>query len=114
MKAYKLVRLLKDGSISPLFINKSQRLEEGVWYEAEFHPTKGFSPRGGWHCCYKPVAPHLNMTLKTGEKRIWVEVEAEGVTGYDRPESQGGAWVLASCMKIIKRRPDITNTKGEQ
>ena len=114
MKSYKLFRLLKDGSITPLFINKTQRLEEDIWYEAEFHPTKGFSSSrgGGWHCCTQPVAPHLNMTLKTGEKRIWVEVDVEDYKKYDRPESQGSAWILAQRMKIIKRRPDIKDTKG--
>ena len=115
MKAYKLFRLLKDGSISPLFINKTQRLKEGVWYQAEFHPTKGFSSQygGGWHCTFKPCAPHLSMNLKSGEERVWCEVDIEDYKTYDRPESQGGSWVLAQRMKILKRRPDITSTKGE-
>ncbi len=114
MKAYKLFRLLSDNSIAPLFINKKQRLEEGVWYQAENHPTKGFALRAGWHCCYKPIAPHLSMNLKSsGEKRIWVEVDVEGVTKYDRPESQGSSWLLAERMKVIKRLPEITNTTGE-
>lgn len=78
MKAYKLFRLLKDGSISPLFINKKQRLEVGITYQSECYPTKGFMVRQGWHCCITPLAPHLNMTLKTGEKRIWAEVDVEG------------------------------------
>ncbi|MCP4321335.1 MAG: hypothetical protein GY787_05700 [Alteromonadales bacterium] len=113
MKAYKLFRLLKDNSIAPLFINKKQRLEEGVWYQAENHPTKGFAPRAGWHCCYNPIAPHLSMELKSGEKRVWVEVDVEEVTKVDRPASQGGAWVLAERMKVVKRLPEITNTKGD-
>lgn len=116
MRAFKLFRLLKDGSIAPLFINKKQRLEEGVWYQAENHPTKGFAVRAGWHCCLKPVAPHLSMELKSGEKRIWVEVEVEGCETYERPEVQGGAWILANRMKVIRRRPDINTTtpnKGE-
>ena len=111
MRAFKLFRLLKDGSISPLFINKKQRLEEGVWYDAENHPTKGFAPRAGWHCCGRPVAPHLSMDLKSGEKRIWVEVEVEDFTTYARPSIQGGAWILANRMKVIRRRPDIYTTK---
>lgn len=48
MKAYKLVRKLKDGSLSPLFINKKSRIPVGVWLDAEEHPTKGFAVRKGW------------------------------------------------------------------
>lgn len=113
MKAYKLFRLLKNGDITPLFINKTQRLDLGVTYKAEDHPTKGFAHRMGWHCCFQPIAPHLTMTLKTGEKRVWAMVEVSDTITYDRPESQGGAWVLANEMTIIKLLPDITDTKGE-
>lgn len=42
MIAYKLFRELKDGSISPLFINKKLRLKLNEWLTAESHPTKGF------------------------------------------------------------------------
>lgn len=88
------------------------RLEEGVTYQAEDHPTKGFAHRKGFHCCFKPIAPHLSMEPKNGCKRIWCEVEIEGCTTYDRPESQGGAWVLAETLTVIKRLPEIDNTKG--
>jgi len=37
-----------------------------------------------------------------GEKRIWVKVEIEDYSEYDRPESQGGKWILANKMKILK------------
>jgi hypothetical protein len=111
MKAYKLFRLLKNGDITPLFINKKERLIIGKTYQAEDHPTKGFAHRPGWHCCFKPVAPHLNMVLKTGERRVWAEVEVENTTVYNRPESQGGSWVLADKMTIIKLLPEITGTK---
>ena len=90
MKAYKLVRLLKSGEMTPLFINKSLRFEVGNTYEAEYHPTKGFSPRCGLHLCTKPVAPHLSMHLKSGEKRVWIDCEVDDYEMYDRPESQGG------------------------
>ena len=42
------------------------------------------------------------MELKTGEKRVWVECEVEDWESYDRPESQGGAWILAQKMKLVK------------
>ena len=32
----------------------------------------------------------------------WVECEVEDWESYDRPESQGGAWILAQRMKIVK------------
>ena len=32
---------------------------------------------------------------------VEVEVDENGVELYNRPESQGGTWVLASKMKII-------------
>lgn len=97
MKAYKLVRQMKDGSLSPLFINKTSRLPIGEWMQAEDHPTKGFAHRPGWHCCFKPIAPHLSE-----KDRVWVEVEVLDYAVYNRPESQGGSWVLAQRMKVTR------------
>lgn len=102
MKAYKLLRVLSDGSVHPLFINKSVPTPVGVWLPAECHPTKGFAVRQGWHCCFKPVAPHLKENLSSGERRVWCEVEVKDWASYDRPESQGGAWILAQAMRIVK------------
>ena len=107
MIAYKLVRKLKNGELSPLFINKKSRLVINKLYAAESHPTKGFKYRKGWHCCLKPLAPHLTI-----KDRVWVEVEIEerSSTYYSRPESQGGKWVLAEYM-IIKR--ELTDSEVE-
>jgi len=102
MNAYKLIRKMKDGSYSPLFINKKSRIPVGEWLEAGYHPTNGFAGRQGWHCTLKPIAPHLKENPKHGMKRVWVEVEVEDTVLYDRPESQGGTWVLAQWMKIIR------------
>lgn len=96
MKAYKLMRLRKDGTLGPLFINSRQVVPVGEWLPAEQHETKGFAYRPGWHCCFKPVAPHLSE-----KGRVWVEVEVEGCTTYARPESQGGAWVLAERLRVV-------------
>lgn len=95
--AYKLVRKLNNDELSPLFINKKFRFPVGIWLDAESHPTNGFQYRKGWHCTLKPNAPHLST-----KNRIWVEVEIEDFEYYNRPESQGGTWVLAQKMKIIK------------
>jgi len=96
MKAYKLVRKMKDGSIAPLFINRKFRMSN-EWMTAENHPTKGFAVRKGWHCTLTPVAPHLSK-----KDRVWVEVEVKDYKKYNRPESQGGTWVLSQQMKVIR------------
>lgn len=100
MKAYKLLRKLNDGKLHPLFINKREATPIGVWMKAECYPTKGFAVRQGWHCCFTPIAPHLKTKLANGEERVWVECEVEDWKSYDRPESQGGAWILAQRMKV--------------
>ena len=100
MIAYKLMRKMKDG-YAPLFINKRMRLQPGVAYQAENHPTKGFAERFGWHTTLKPYAPHLSETI---DNRVWVKVKLSGETiHYDRPESQGGTWVLCTgTMEILE------------
>ena len=103
MIAYKLIRKLKDGTLSPLFINKKSRIPVGEWLEAEYHPTNGFAGRMGWHCTLKPEAPHLEVGgIGVGKNRVWVEVEIDNYEYYNRPESQGGTWVLAQKMKVIR------------
>lgn len=101
MKAYKLVRLKKDGTFGSLFINRKAEMTVGKWLDAGNYPTKGFAVRKGWHCCFEMNAPHLKMELSNGEKRVWVEVEVEDYHVYVRPESQGGKWILANRMKVV-------------
>lgn len=97
MIAYKLVRKMKDGTLAPLFINKRLRFDFNKWLKAESHPTKGFAFRKGFHCTLKPLAPHLSP-----KGRVWVEVEVDDYEKYNRPESQGGTWVLAQKMKVLR------------
>lgn len=97
MIAYKLMRIRKDGTLGSLFINKKVIIPIGVWLEAENHPTKGYMERFGWHCTFQPIAPHLST-----KGRVWVKCEVEDYYTYARPESQGGAWVLANRMKILE------------
>lgn len=101
MKAYKLFRL-KGGKLYPLFINRNVETLQGVWMDAECYPTKGFAVRQGWHCCFLPHAPHLKEELASGEKRVWVECEVRDIQTYERPESQGGSWILAAALKVLK------------
>lgn len=102
MRAYKLVRKAKDGTLYPLFIDKGRPYIIGEAREAEFHPTKGFAPRFGFHCCFKPYAPHLKTELASGQKRVWIECEVDDFQSYNRPESQGGAWILANKLMVIR------------
>ena len=102
MIAYKLVRKLKDGNLYPLFIDKHRPYIFGEKRIAEYVPTKRFAPRKGFHCCFMPYAPHLKTELSNGEKRIWIECDVDNYKTYDRPESQGGKWILADEL-IAKR-----------
>lgn len=96
MKAWKLFSQKKNGEIGPLFINRKQRIPENVWLPAEAHLTKGFAFRPGWHVTLEPIAPHLSE-----KGRVWRQVEVEDFETYQRPESQGGTWVLAKRMKLL-------------
>jgi len=95
MNGYKLLRVRKDGSLGPLFINRKQRLEIGKWYLAESHPTKGYAYRPGWHILQKKIAPHLS---KKG--RVWARVEFTEAETHMRPKEQGGLWYTAVAMRI--------------
>jgi len=99
MIGYKLFRERKDGTLGPLFINRTQKLSLGVWYRAEEHRTKGFAFRPGWHICGSPRAPHLTMR----ENRAWYEVEFCKIDEVERPLSQGGVWYLGSSMKVLRK-----------
>jgi hypothetical protein len=105
MIAYKLMRKRKNGTLGSLFINKKVVIPLNVKLEAENHPTKGYQERFGWHCTFKPVAPHLST-----KGRVWVKCEVEDYEVYNRPESQGGQWVLAKYMKVLQEL-DTVNTQ---
>ena len=105
MIAYKLVRKLKSGEITPLMINKTQRLPVGEWMDAQDHTTKGFASRPGWHCVEKPHAPHL-----TSSGRQWYTVELENYERVQMPHAHGGEWLIAERIKILEEYhgPSIT------
>lgn len=107
MLVYKLVRKLKDDSITPLFINKKLRIPIGVWLEGEDHQTKGYLHRKGWHCTLKPYAPHLYKK----ENRIWMLCEVQDFEYYSRPEHQGGTWILVQNFKFIKEIKNYGDTE---
>lgn len=95
--AYKLFRLRKNNTLGPLFINCRQVVPVGKWLYAEAIPTKGFAFRPGWHCCEKPLAPHLSK-----KNRIWCMVAIKKIKKHNRPESQGGLWFTAGKMKVLE------------
>jgi len=98
MKAYKLFRLRKDGTLGPLFINCKQRIPIGEWLPAEDHYRKGYAHRPGWHVCMDVMAPHLTM-----KGRVWCEVEIEDFVELKRPAFQGTKWYLAKKMRVVRR-----------
>lgn len=93
-KAYKLFRVRKDGSLGPLFIGASQRIQLGEWLEAEDIPTKGYAHRPGWHSGALPDAPHLSE-----RGRVWVECEIKEFYKFIRPKNQGGYWWISKWLK---------------
>ena len=104
MRAFKLLHQRKDGSLGPLFINRSQRIPLGEWLEAEDHPTKGFAHRPGWHCSSRPHAPHLVGT-KAAENRVWAAVEINDFYEIQRPVIQGGLWYIAQKLRVLSLLP---------
>jgi hypothetical protein len=96
------MRLRKDGTLGSLFINRKAIIPIDEWLKAEAFETKNFKFRKGWHCTFQPIAPHLKLNLANGEKRVWVFCEVQDYKTYPRPESQGGAWILADKMKVLK------------
>jgi len=93
---YKLLRVRKDLSLGPLFINCRQRIEPGKWLKAEAHRRKGYAFRPGWHCTMTPHAPHLSM-----KGRVWFTVLVRDFETYTRPAAQGGKWILAQNMCVL-------------
>jgi hypothetical protein len=100
MIAYKLLRVRKDGTLGPLFINASMRIPMDRWLPAQCHPTNGFAVREGWHCMFFPSAPHLEGT-KSAENRRWYRVEIRDFTEHERPAGQGGTWYTAGWMRVL-------------
>lgn len=95
--AYKLFRLMNHGGLRSLFIDRRHDLPLGVWMRAEPHRTKGFAFRPGWHACPQPLAPHLSP-----RGRVWCEVEVDDFEVIARPASQGGDWMLAKWLRILR------------
>ena len=98
MKAYKLFRVRADGTLGPLFINASQRIPVGEWLSSEYHPTKGFAVRQGWHALPQPSSTRLSE-----QGRAWYQVELDGATVIPRSDGQGGTFIVADRLKVLRR-----------
>lgn len=101
MKAYKLMKLRKNGTLGSLFINRRRVIPLNTWLRAESHPTTGFHVCPGWHVMEKPLAPHLSM-----KGRVWREVEIKAYKAMPKPKAQGGMWWIAKWMKVKERKED--------
>ena len=97
LKAYKLLRVRRDGTLGSLFINRKQVIPVGKWLKARCWPTKGFAVRPGWHCTAKMNAPHLSPY-----GRAWCSCEIQGYVPMERPKRQGGTWYIAQRMRLTK------------
>ena len=96
---YKLFEQNSKGELFPLFIDKNKPVPIGEWIQAEFHPTKGFAARGGWHIGIDvPDAPWLKgydgsdtgyykPRWKSG-KRVWCLVEYNSNHDYNSEVAQ--------------------------
>ena len=99
MYGYKLFEKDKNEDYHALFINWREIVPIGKWIHAEYHPTKSFAPRGGWHLgADVPDAPWLKAysgtetgyyksRWKTG-KRVWCKVEYNANTDYNKEVSK--------------------------
>ena len=96
-KAYKLLSVKADGELSPLFIDKKQKVKTGEWVHAKSVPTDGFQLRSGWHSCVKPSAPHL-----TEKGRQWFHIEICNYKKFKKSKTQGGIWYVSEWMKVGK------------
>ena len=96
---YKLFEQNAAGELFPLFIDKNTAVPVNEWIPAEYHPTKGFAARGGWHIgADVPDAPWLKSydgtnigyyksRWKSG-KRVWAVVEYNDNHDYNKEVSR--------------------------
>ena len=104
---YKLFRERRDGSIGPLFINRSLRIPLHEWLPAEDHPTKGYAHRPGWHIGDAPLAPHLKNA-----GRVWYVVEYKNGYYFPRPAHQGSVWIIAQSLKVLGKHQQEEQHNG--
>lgn len=81
-KAYKLMRFV-DGNFYPLFIGNNEKVEVGVWYDAE-------SPNLSSLSSLEPGTWMIDM--KTGEATSWADYAAEHNISREKPNVSDVHW----------------------
>ncbi len=106
MKAYKLVRLGKDGNIYPLYVNSTTPFEVGTWMYAVPGPMNErgkvksklgpLAYRPGFHCSDIPYVTHIGKKGASGKieymnpDTVWVEVEITDDIDYQAEAYNNG------------------------
>lgn len=121
---YKLFEMDEIGNLYPLFIGKKEITPMNEWIPAQYIPTKGFAPRGGWHIGEMPDAPWLKgyngtdvgvYKSQRGKKfkRVWCMVEYNATNDYNDEVSklkkkcfadrcpENGFYFFAECGKGV-------------
>lgn len=106
MRAYKLLRLKKDGKLYPLFVNTQTSTPIGIWIDAEcgertsngkVKSTLGpLCFRPGFHLSTLPYASHIGRKGVNGEiefmneDHIWCECEYAANINYQPLVNENG------------------------
>ena len=103
------MKVRKPGQVFPLFIGRAKPVIMGEWLDAEFIPTKGFSPRPGWHLSDTPAALHIGTEKKPvdGKQKptirrddeVWAEVEVADDVDW-QPEANRRGRVYSKGHKL--------------
>lgn len=97
----------QTGALHPLFVDKKNPVPVGEMLPARDNSAlaskANLQERPGWHAAPTPYAPHLmdrEGNMRPG--RVWAQVSMPKHDSelYDRPESQGGAWLLGGHMRV--------------
>ena len=112
----KVLNKRSDGTLSPLFHDKSSRFDEGVWHGFKVdltHPTKVTKtgkPRSSANLSYRPgfyggtKTPQIKMGKVGSQNRVKRDVAFRNWVTIKRPADQGGEWYLAAEMMVIPRK----------
>ena len=106
MKAYKLVRMGRDGNIYPLFVDRSTPFKVGEWIYAVPGPMDengkvksklgGLAYRPGFHCSDIPYVTHIGKKGPSGKIEfmdpdyVWAEVEVTDTINYQDEAVRNG------------------------
>lgn len=106
MKAYKLLRIKKDGKLYPLFVDTKTFIPIGVWIKAKCGELKSngnvksklgdLCYRPGYHLSDLPYAPHIGKKGDSGriefmnKDHVWCECEYASDINYQSLVNENG------------------------